>query len=291
MSRPAKSGLYGTRSFFVKYKDPKREIEVSLGVWHVLPNHIVRRFAKQLAVEPETVANMTIHPETERLAKRDEKHYDKIAEKFGENFQVFESAETQRQFFEEVLQKTNTPVMFYLHGNTASRGATHRVEMYQVLRQLGFHVISLDYRGYGDSSNLGPSARSVILDSQMVFQHIVAQNPNIDILMWGHSLGTGIGTHLMAELHKVKNSKLPMGVILESPFNNIKEEITEHPFAKLYRNLPWFEFTIVNPMYENQLMFESDKWIGHIEQPIMILHAEDDHVVPFDLGYKVNCHF
>jgi len=191
----------------------------------------------------------------------------------------------RRTFFEEILSKISAPVIFYLHGNTASRGATHRVEIYQVFRTMGFHVIALDYRGYGDSSKLGPSARSVILDSQMVFEYILEKTDD-EILLWGHSLGTGIGTHLMAALQNHK-ARLPIGVILESPFNNIKEEISEHPFARLYKNLPWFEFTIVNPMYENQLTFESDKWISHIKQPILILHAEDDHVVPFDLGYKL----
>lgn len=40
-------------------------------------------------------------------------------------------------------------------------------------------------------------------------------------------------------------------------------------------------------MYSNKLRFESDKHIGEFRQPVMILHAEDDYVVPFELGYKL----
>lgn len=41
------------------------------------------------------------------------------------------------------------------------------------------------------------------------------------------------------------------------------------------------------PMHSNLLRFESDQHISEFRQPVMILHAEDDMVVPFKLGYKV----
>lgn len=44
---------------------------------------------------------------------------------------------------------------------------------------------------------------------------------------------------------------------------------------------------IVEPFYKNNLRFESDKHIAKIECPIMILHAEDDGVIPVHLAEKV----
>lgn len=41
-------------------------------------------------------------------------------------------------------------------------------------------------------------------------------------------------------------------------------------------------------MYKNKLRFESDQHIAEFRQPVLILHAEDDLVVPFELGYKVS---
>lgn len=79
----------------------------------------------------------------------------------------------------------------------------------------------------------------------------------------------------------------PRAAILESPFNNIRDEVGEHPFSKLFRKLPWFNYTVADPMYANNLRFESDRHITEFRQPVLILHAEDDLVVPFKLGYKV----
>lgn len=43
-------------------------------------------------------------------------------------------------------------------------------------------------------------------------------------------LGTGIGAHMLSVLNK-SNIPGPKAVILESPFNNMKDEITVHPFS------------------------------------------------------------
>lgn len=40
-------------------------------------------------------------------------------------------------------------------------------------------------------------------------------------------------------------------------------------------------------MYENELRFESDQHIAEFRQPVCIVHAEDDVVVPFKLGYQL----
>lgn len=43
-------------------------------------------------------------------------------------------------------------------------------------------------------------------------------------------LGTGIGAHMLSIINKT-NLPGPKAVILESPFNNMKDEITVHPFS------------------------------------------------------------
>ena len=194
----------------------------------------------------------------------------------------------QNEFFEETLKLSTSNIVLYLHGNSNSRGVTHRVELYNVLREMGYHVIALDYRGYGDSSKVSPSEIGVIRDSIAVYNYItsITKNP---IFLWGHSLGTGISTHMLSILAK-NNVPGPRALVLESPFTNIDAEIRAHPMSALFRKLPWFDFTIAKPMYNNNLRFLSDEHIGEFRQPILILHAEDDRVVPFELGYKVCFH-
>lgn len=187
-----------------------------------------------------------------------------------------------------MLQINGAKIIFYMHGNSGSRAASHRIELYNVLRNNGYHVIAFDYRGYGDSKPSGPTESGVVQDAIAVYKYIIGITKN-PIFAWGHSLGTGVGCHTLATLKKL-NIFGPRVLVLESPFNNIRDEVREHPFTKFFRRLPWFNYTIVDPMYENQLRFESDKHISTFPQPIMILHAEDDMVVPYKLGHKVRIH-
>lgn len=50
LSKPEKLGLYGTRHFYINYKDEEDGADIKIGVWHVLPNIVVKRFAKQLHI-------------------------------------------------------------------------------------------------------------------------------------------------------------------------------------------------------------------------------------------------
>lgn len=56
---------------------------------------------------------------------------------------------------------------------------------------------------------------------------------------------------------------------------------------QLFRNLPWFETTILTPIYDNGFRFQSDQHIAEFRAPVMILHAENDRVIPFELGYQL----
>lgn len=56
---------------------------------------------------------------------------------------------------------------------------------------------------------------------------------------------------------------------------------------QIFKHLPWFHWMAVEPFYKNNLRFESDEHITKIYCPIMILHAEDDGVIPVFLAEKV----
>ncbi|XP_053962955.1 lysophosphatidylserine lipase ABHD12 isoform X2 [Anastrepha ludens] len=281
LSNPASVGLFGTRNLHLSVLDPdaeERHDGVRIGVWHVLPLHLVKRFAKELKIDTHTHeelqnATLELDEEIEQLVPVLESEFPEV------------NVENEQLFYERMLKLPGT-IVLYLHGNTASRGSGHRVEMYQVLRKLGYHVLSLDYRGYGDSDPVSPTEEGIVRDGLAVYEYIRNMTTN-PIFIWGHSLGTGVACHLCAELSLNFKMKLPRGVVLEAPFTNIRDEIRLHPFARPFKDLPWFDLTISRPMYSNSLRFESDRHIAEFRQPVMILHAEDDYVVPFELGYKL----
>lgn len=86
------------------------------------------------------------------------------------------------------------------------------------------------FLGYGDSTDKIPSEEGVVDDLMTVIEW-VKNHTSARIFLWGHSLGTGVSTHALDILGQRKVGV--DGLILEAPFNNIRDEIKEHPSAKV----------------------------------------------------------
>ena len=54
--------------------------------------------------------------------------------------------------------------------------------------------------------------------------------------------------------------------------------------AWAWRKMPWFDWFFTTALASNDLGFVSDQRILLIDVPVLILHAEDDAVVPHKLG-------
>lgn len=189
-----------------------------------------------------------------------------------------------QKWFDSALSK-GQPIIFYLHGNTGSRAREHRVELYKVLQKLNYHVIAFDYRGYADSSPITPSKTGVVQDALQVYQHVKNLAKDVPIIVYGHSLGTAVSTEAVARL--CEEGEPPKALILESPFNNIHDEIRYHPMSFLWRKMPWFKWFFTGTLTKNDVGFQSDQRIGSIYIPILIMHAKDDLVVPYMLGERL----
>ncbi|KAM9466825.1 lysophosphatidylserine lipase ABHD12-like [Clarias gariepinus] len=113
-------------------------------------------------------------------------------------------------------------------------------------------------------------------DSLFLYQWLKNKTGNNSLYIWGHSLGSGAATNLARRL--CENGTPPDAVILESPFTNIREEINR------YTGVPNCLIRIITP---NDFQFPSDENIKHISCPVLILHAEDDDLVPFEFGKKL----
>ena len=190
----------------------------------------------------------------------------------------------KEEWYKNQLQD-GKPVVLYMHGNSGSRAAAHRVELYKVLRDQDYHVFAFDYRSYGDSSPIEPSEDGLVTDGVFMYKWLKKHVGNSPLFVWGHSLGTGVSSHALAVLSAEGIESY--GLILESPFNNMRDELRAHPFAQVFKFLPWFESCFVWPLYNNGLRFNSDENIRKFLAPVTILHAEDDRIVPFYLGEKL----
>ncbi|XP_075049487.1 lysophosphatidylserine lipase ABHD12-like [Mixophyes fleayi] len=189
-----------------------------------------------------------------------------------------------QRWFEKTLSDGN-PVIIYLHGNGGTRAVDHRVQLMKVLSRAGFHVLSLDYRGFADSTG-EPSEEGVTQDSVYLYEWVKARSHGNPVCLWGHSLGTGIATNAARKLQEKGNPA--DAVILEAPYTNIRDAGAFHPFGKIYHIYPGFEYFFLDTMALANCVFPNDENIKVLTTPLMILHAEDDNVVPVTMAKELH---
>ncbi|XP_059504374.1 lysophosphatidylserine lipase ABHD12 isoform X2 [Stegostoma tigrinum] len=197
---------------------------------------------------------------------------------------LWKEAQGKDQMWYEGTLALGQPIILYFHGNAGTRGGDHRVQLYKVLSTQGYHVVAFDYRGWGDSEGT-PSERGMTVDAVYTYNWLKARSGKSSVYIWGHSLGTGVATNVAR--HLCMEDTPPDALILESPFTNIREEAKSHPFSLIYRYLPGFDWFFLDPITESGIIFPSDENVQHITCPLLILHAEDDAVIPFHLGRKL----
>jgi len=101
-------------------------------------------------------------------------------------------------------------IILYFHGNSANRGLKYRVDFVKTLAtQYNAHVITFDYRGFGDSTGWPKSEEDTTTDAYAVLnwvESVVCKHGN------GHSyFGCGSNTSRRSndQCHKDKDKKLP----------------------------------------------------------------------------------
>uniref|UniRef100_A0A2H8TVS7 Monoacylglycerol lipase ABHD12 n=3 Tax=Melanaphis sacchari TaxID=742174 RepID=A0A2H8TVS7_9HEMI len=191
--------------------------------------------------------------------------------KYGKNESNYES-----------LLSHGEPIIIYMHGNSGTRANDLRLELYRKLQNINCHVIAVDYRSYADSTDVELDETGLVSDVMETFKWIYKRAKGVPIFGWGHSLGTGIGAHAFSLLEK--ENIHPSGLILEAPFNKISDAIREYSTTKVLRYFPWFDFFIIDPVIENGIVFDTEQNLKNSKVPVLILHARDDIIIPYQLS-------
>jgi pimeloyl-ACP methyl ester carboxylesterase len=148
------------------------------------------------------------------------------------------------------------------HGNAGNVG--DRVLHASVLTAVGFDVWLFDYRGYGHSSGT-PGEQGTYRDARAALACLRRQ-PDVDcsrVLYFGESLGGAVAIEL-ALAHP------PAGLVLLSAFTSVREMGRVH-----YAVIPT---SLVPDAYP------SLRLIGRLRAPLLVLHGEDDAIVPVEHG-------
>ncbi|XP_015091067.1 protein ABHD12B [Vicugna pacos] len=188
-----------------------------------------------------------------------------------------------RGWYEAALRDGH-PIIIYLHGSAEHRAAPHRLRLVKVLSDGGFHVLSVDYRGFGDSTGK-PTEEGLTADTVCVYEWTKARSGTTPVCFWGHSLGTAVATNA-AKVLEEKGSPVD-AIILEAPFTNMWDATINYPLMKIYRNLPRFLRTIMDALRKDKIVFPNDENVKFLSSPLLILHGEDDKTVPVEFGRKL----
>ncbi|KFM68438.1 Monoacylglycerol lipase ABHD12, partial [Stegodyphus mimosarum] len=160
--------------------------------------------------------------------------------------------------------------------------------MYHILSNgpVNAHVITFDYRGFGDSSYISPTVQTLEQDAIAMFHWLKQKVPASRIIIWGHSMGTGIAIRL-GEYLALKNSTSPLAIVLEAPFTSVADATHTFPLSFFHRRLPFFQqFCSDRTRHPDTDMNNEDR-VSKITAPLLVLHAADDSMVWSEQGKKV----
>jgi len=174
---------------------------------------------------------------------------------------VLDTVDGERVIVWHVPPRGSQPVFLYFHGNGGS--LRWRDERFRALIADGSGLVALSYRGYGGSSGR-PTEIGLIEDAATAYSFAIARYPAERIVLWGESLGSALAIALAAE-------KPVRCLVLEAPFTSAADVGAWH-----------YWFVPVRMIMKDQ--FRSDLRVGKVTAPVLVVHGENDAIVPVTLG-------
>ncbi len=168
--------------------------------------------------------------------------------------------------------KKDAPAVLYLHGSRWNlTGQLFRIEQ---LHALGFSVLAIDYRGFGQSKGQLPSEASVYEDAHIAWERLQQLQPDPQKrLIYGHSLGGAVAVDLAAELgrdaQKADEPVQARGLIIESTFTNLADVASSVASTRTSLPVRWLV----------SQKFDSIDKIAEIHMPVLIVHGTADQFV------------
>ncbi len=156
--------------------------------------------------------------------------------------------------------------VLFLHGNAGN--ISHRIDSLQMFHRMGFSVLIIDYRGYGQSGG-APSEQGTYLDAGAAWRHLVEERrvPPCRIVLFGESLGGAIAAKLARE-------QKPAALVIASSFTSVPD-LAQHIYP--YLPVRWLA----------RFQYDTLAALRGIEVPVLIAHSPDDEIVPFSHGLKL----
>ena len=158
--------------------------------------------------------------------------------------------------------------ILFFHGN--GEIVSDYNELGPVYNQMGINFLAVDYRGYGRSTGR-PTVSAMMQDCHLVFDYVIqwlqARHFTGPLVVMGRSLGSASAL----ELATGRTARIG-GLIIESGF------AYAGPLLKL------LGIDIDALGYKETEGFGNVDKIARFSKPLLVIHAERDHIIPFSDG-------
>ncbi len=183
----------------------------------------------------------------------------------GASIETLTASDGEKIILWHAPAKPGMPTILYFQGNAGEIG--DRPLRFNYYHARGFGVAYLSYRGFGGSSG-SPSEAGLMADANAAYDWLLAGGVEPGrIALLGESLGSGVAVQLAA--------KREVGAVaLEAPYTSTVEVA-----ARIYWWLP------VHALMKDQ--FKSIDFIGAVVAPLLIIHGEEDGLIPVDFGKRL----
>lgn len=171
------------------------------------------------------------------------------------------------------LPHTNptAPTLLYYHGTF--RNLVRNLPKINALREAGFAILAVDYRGWGRSTVIVPSEQTIMQDAQIAFEELKRREPRASHrVLYGHSMGSGVAVEMASRLRTPSDYS---GLILESAMTN---------FPDVAVQASWLGYLV--RILSNERFASIDK-IADIKAPLLMIHGTRDATIPYALGQKL----
>jgi pimeloyl-ACP methyl ester carboxylesterase len=158
--------------------------------------------------------------------------------------------------------------IFFFHGN--GEIATDYDEIGPLYNRIGVNFLAADFRGYGRSTG-HPTVASMIRDCHTIFRFVtdwLAQNGFTGRLVL---MGRSLGSASVIELAAAYPDRVS-GLIVESGF------AYAGPLLRL------LGINLASIGFREETAFDHMNKIKQFHGPLLVIHAEFDHIIPFSDG-------